>query len=51
MNTLTIELINDEYHFNGFIESEELMIDFYSPTVEDGMEQLSEYDFDIILED
>ena len=51
MNTLNISLINDEYHFSGTIPSEELIIDFYSNSIEDGMDQLGDYEFDIIISD
>ena len=52
LNTLLITpTTNDEYHFTGSIPSEELIIDFYAPTIEEGLLVLSDYDFDVILED
>ena len=52
MNTLLITpTTNDDYHFAGSIPSEELIIDFYAQTVEEGLAELSDYEFDVILED
>ena len=49
-NMLVIEKTEDGFYFNGYVKEEEMVIDFYSDNVEDGMELLEEYEFDAVLE-